>query len=207
MQTTEQRLVNEYLRELEQELRALPRSRQAELLEEVRGHIEAALAELEGPTRFDVLAVLERLGDPADIATEARERFGVSRARAGLLEVGALLLLPLGGLVLPALGWLAGVILLWSSNAWNRRDKLIGTLVIPGGLALPVFALFWVPAETHSGGGRYDKTGAVISRTPESSSGLSSAGQALYLGAVVAGIVLALASAVYLAVRLRRATA
>src|SRR5439155_820822 len=32
-------------------------------------------------------------------------------------------------------GWLAGVVLLWSSSLWTRRDKLIGTLVIPGGLA------------------------------------------------------------------------
>ncbi len=32
-------------------------------------------------------------------------------------------------------GWIAGVILLWSSRAWNTRDKVIGTLIVPGGLA------------------------------------------------------------------------
>ena len=27
------------------------------------------------------------------------------------------------------------MILLWSSRAWSGRDKLIGTLIVPGGLA------------------------------------------------------------------------
>ena len=33
------------------------------------------------------------------------------------------------------LGWVAGLTLLWSSRAWTARDKWIGTLVVPGGLA------------------------------------------------------------------------
>jgi len=37
-------------------------------------------------------------------------------------------------LVLLPLVWPVGVILLWLSKAWNRRDKLIGTLLLPGGL-------------------------------------------------------------------------
>ena len=32
------------------------------------------------------------------------------------------------------LGWLAGVALLWLSKTWTVRDKLLGTLVVPGGL-------------------------------------------------------------------------
>jgi hypothetical protein len=38
-------------------------------------------------------------------------------------------------------GWLAGLVLLWSSRAWTTRDKWIGTLVIPGGLATAFAAL------------------------------------------------------------------
>jgi len=38
-----------------------------------------------------------------------------------------------------AYGWFAGLILLWSSRAWTTRDKWIGTLVVPGGLATSVF--------------------------------------------------------------------
>ena len=45
--------------------------------------------------------------------------------------------------------WLVGVVLLWISSAWTRREKVIGTLVIPGGLALPMFLLavtVWAPS-------------------------------------------------------------
>jgi hypothetical protein len=40
--------------------------------------------------------------------------------------------------ILPVLGWFIGVVLLWVSDAWNTRDKVIGTLVVPGGLLLPL---------------------------------------------------------------------
>ena len=35
-------------------------------------------------------------------------------------------------LVIPFLGWVAGVVLVWVSRRWTTRDKLIGTL---GGLS------------------------------------------------------------------------
>ena len=38
-------------------------------------------------------------------------------------------------------GWFVGVGLLWSSATWRLRDKLLGTLVWPGGL----LALFVLP--------------------------------------------------------------
>ena len=53
-------------------------------------------------------------------------------------EIGALFLLPFGALALPVLGWFVGVFLLWYSELWTRGDKLIGTLVIPGGILAPV---------------------------------------------------------------------
>jgi hypothetical protein len=82
--------------------------------------------------------LLERLGDPAAIAAEADERVEPSRARPGWLEVAVLVLLPVGGIVVPVLGWFVGVALLWSSPRWSVRDKLLGTLVVPGGMALPL---------------------------------------------------------------------
>ena len=53
-------------------------------------------------------------------------------------EVAALWLLLIGGIVLPVLGWIIGVVILWASERWTRREKLIGTLVVPGGLLLPL---------------------------------------------------------------------
>jgi hypothetical protein len=40
----------------------------------------------------------------------------------------------LGGFVLFA-GWLVGVVLLWNSSVWTTRDKILATLIWPGGLA------------------------------------------------------------------------
>jgi hypothetical protein len=37
------------------------------------------------------------------------------------------------GSFLPIVGWLVGVRLLWESRTITRRDKLIATLVVPGG--------------------------------------------------------------------------
>ena len=101
--------------------------------------------------------ILDGLGEPADIAEEARERLDVQPAKAaaterpGWMEVGALALLLVGGLIVPVFGWLIGVILLWLSNAWNVRDKIIGTLFVPGGLGLSLFVLFFFLAS--AGGG------------------------------------------------------
>jgi hypothetical protein len=115
-------LVTEYLKELDQALAGLPRSRRREVLDELvaRGDFS---------------------GDPAEIAAGARARFGLGPDPASWREVATLFLLPTGGIVVPVVGWLVGVVLLWQSDAWTRRDKLIGTLVVPGGLLTPFVLL------------------------------------------------------------------
>jgi hypothetical protein len=124
--------VTEYLRELDQALAGLPRSRRREVVDGIAARITSAGATGAG--------VRETFGEPAEIAAAARARFGLGPDPASWREVATLFLLPVGGLVVPVLGWLVGVVLLWGSDAWTRGDKLIGTLVIPGGLLLP-FAL------------------------------------------------------------------
>jgi hypothetical protein len=78
MTTKVDTLVDRYLTDLEAELRGLPGNRRQELLDEVGEHIAAARAALDAETEAAIRTVLERLGDPADIAAEARERFGMS---------------------------------------------------------------------------------------------------------------------------------
>jgi len=56
------------------------------------------------------------------------------------------------------IGWLVGLVGLWASRAWRVRDKLIGTLLWPGGLALAVVALGLPEAVTSCSG-----SGAVAS--------------------------------------------
>jgi len=135
--------VDAYLRELEEELRDLPAARRRELLEEIREHIDSALAEGRDTDEAEVRNVLERLGAPEDIAEEARRRSGVTRTKPGIREYLVLMLLPIGGVVIPVLGWLIGAILLAGSTVWTSREKVIGLLVVPGGL-LPAALLGFV---------------------------------------------------------------
>ena len=128
-----------YLRRLDDELRDLPRARRGEILDEIRGHIDEA----DPASEAELRDVLDRLGDPEEIAAEARERFGVTRGpRMGMQEIFALLLMTIGSVLFPVIGWIIGVALLWGSSAWSRRDKWVGTLLFPGGLATPLFLSF-----------------------------------------------------------------
>jgi uncharacterized membrane protein len=133
MNGTRHREVGEYLRRLQRSMGDLPAQRRDEILAEIEEHIAAGLAELPTPTGADVRNVLERVGDPADIAGEARERFGIKPARRSWTNTAAIILLLVGGFTI--IGWFVGVVLLWISDVWSTRDKFIGTLVVPGGVA------------------------------------------------------------------------
>jgi hypothetical protein len=137
MSSTADKLVEDYLKRLKAETSDLPRATRRELIQEISDHIAEARADASAASEAEIRTVLDRVGEPAEIAAEARERFGVG-GRPRRLEIAALILLPIGGVVLPVLGWLVGVTLLWISDAWTTRDKLIGTLVVPGGLLLPL---------------------------------------------------------------------
>jgi hypothetical protein len=84
-----------------------------------------------------------RWSGSASPGTSSRRRGGGDRAaRPAGLEVAAVALLLTGGiagLIIGILGviagWGAGVLLLWVSPRWRWPDKLLGTLVWPGGFA------------------------------------------------------------------------
>jgi hypothetical protein len=67
------------------------------------------------------------------------------------METAALVLLLFGGFVF-GVGWIIGLVLLWSSAVWTPWEKLLGTLVVPGGLAGSFF-LFSLWAVTTTSGG------------------------------------------------------
>ena len=164
-------LVTRYLRELERALSDLPRPRRREIVEEIREHIgEAATAGSSEPNEAELRTILDQVGDPESIATEARDRFGISRPKAGTLEELAIALLLIGGVVLPGVGWVAGAVLLWVSRVWSTRDKLIGTLLVPGGLALPIYLYWFAPVgdQTCSSQPGPDGVGQVTSCSTES---------------------------------------
>ena len=134
MKPAADRLVDEYLKRLDDELTGLPRARRRELVEEIAEHISEARSALPREGEAEIRTLLDQVGDPADIAAEARERFRIRTRRRGVTEIFALVLLLAGGFVF-VVGWFVGLVLLWVSEAWTTRGKLVGTLVVPGGLA------------------------------------------------------------------------
>jgi hypothetical protein len=196
MSSQADKLVQDYLKRLNVELRDLPRARRRELVDEIAEHISEGRADLGTDDEAAIRTLLERTGAPEDIAAEARERFGVQR-RSGGLDVFALVLLLIGGVVLPVIGWVVGVVLLWSSTIWTAREKLIGTLVVPGGLALPLFLMVY---------GGSSETCAQISGGPVTcTGGLSPARQALMIALMIVLVVAPVATAIFLARRRTRA--
>ena len=199
MNGTRNREVGEYLRRLQRSMADLPVERRDEILAEIEEHIAEDLAER--ATESDVRNVLERLGDPADIAAEARERFGIKPTRRSWTDPAAIILLLIGGFTI--IGWFVGVVLLWISDAWTTRDKIIGTLVVPGGLAggLGVALSVGFMANTVScqvPGPGMDPVGSCVSNP-------STSGNAV--GAILAALVLIapIVTAIYLSRRLRQA--
>ena len=124
-------LAEDYLERLERAAAHLPRARRRELVDEIEAHIVEAVGP--DPTEVEVRNVLERLGTPEEIADAEAPR-PAPKPRMGTAERATVWLLPLGGFAV-GVGWLLGLFLLWNSRAWTLRDKLIGTLLIPGGIA------------------------------------------------------------------------
>jgi hypothetical protein len=197
------KLVSDYLKRLNGELRGLPRARRRELVDEISEHIAEARAGLESENEAAIRTLLDRLGDPEEIAAEARERFGLAPRKVGWKEVGALIMLPIGGVILPVLGWFIGIVLLWVSDAWSTRDKLVGTLLFPGGLLLPL--ALGVMAEESSGCGTI--VNPQLSPQPIGSNCPPADGTGAWEVALVVMLVLVpLVTTVYLARRMRRAS-
>jgi uncharacterized membrane protein len=137
--------VEDYLRRLDKALSPLPRSRRKQLRAEIADHIASACAELPSPSELQIRAVLNRIGSPEDIAAAELETQPDEIAQQSRLhENFAIALLLFGGFFF--VGWFVGVVLLWTSRVWRTRDKLLGTLVVPGGLALPFFFLATIPS-------------------------------------------------------------
>lgn len=145
-------LVSDYLGRLDSALAGLPKGRREEIVDEISNHIAEERSQLRDESDADVRNLLERVGDPAEVADAARDETADARVPQPGRRIGAVEIL---ALVLTPLIWPAGVILLWLSPAWNTRDKLIGTLVPPGGYLfvffLPILAVMG-PVSSCGGG-------------------------------------------------------
>lgn len=144
-----QRIIADYLDRLQRAAAGLPDGARAELLADIRGH----LAETAGvsPDEPTARRVLRELGEPEEIAAAAAPESGARPAPTGAVpayDVGTVLVLLLGGFVIPVLGWIAGVVMLWNGPRWGLRHKWTGTLLWPSATVVGAAALL----TSHVGG-------------------------------------------------------
>jgi uncharacterized membrane protein len=180
---TEQRLIDDYLERLERAAHRLAPEQRAELLAEIREHIESARTADEITSEAGLRELLDRLGEPEEIVaasagptptepTSTGRPAGmptgqlagppiVPPRRSLALEIWAVVMLTVGSLI-PILGWLVGVVLLWLSPRWQVREKLLGTLVVPGGIGILIHLSAFL---TRSCTTSYNSDGSVLEDT------------------------------------------
>jgi hypothetical protein len=146
-------VVSDYLNRLDVAARSLRPDRRAELLQEIREHIDAARAAGAAADEATVRTMLDRLGEPEEIVAAAVEAAPPAdpvlvtvRPSTGL-ELAAVLLLTVGSFI-PLIGWAVGAVLLWASRRWSIREKLLGTLVVPGGPGMALWPGLFSPGQT-----------------------------------------------------------
>lgn len=130
------KLVRRYLAQLDAALQGVDASRREEILAEVHEHIEEGRDGLDTDDAASVRTLLDRVGDPIAIAAEA----GAPPPGTGRWDAWAPWLI-IFGFIASGLGWIAGVLILWTSPTWSQRDKLIATFVPLAGLVALFFGL------------------------------------------------------------------
>ncbi len=134
-------IISAYLSRLEAAMATSPPGRRNEIISEIRAHIDEALREAGASDEVTVRNVLQRLGPPEEIASAASTPGpGLLRSR-GKLELAALVVLALSG-ILPIVGWAVGVVLVLASDAWSAREKVVGLMLgLVATLSVPLIVI------------------------------------------------------------------
>ncbi len=131
-QPSDDAVITNYLVRVRRAARRLPRGRRDWVIAKIGDRLADTIEANDGGSR-DVRATLVRFGQPRDVVLAVDGHN--PGAEASWLEYAAILLVLAGG-VLWRPAWLAGVTLLWVSPRWRWQDKVLATLVWPGGLIL-----------------------------------------------------------------------
>lgn len=127
--------VRGYLNELKSALAGVPEDVARDILDGVAEEL-AGLDSAAAATR------IEEVGDPAFIAAEARAESAPNAeevVHAGASPGGdprwytvlASLLVAFGGAVVPLLGWVFGIAMVWMSKTWRTWEKWVATASFP----------------------------------------------------------------------------
>ena len=148
------RLVSEYLSQLHAAAWVLPADRRTALVDGARRRLYAEIGDDADAAR--TRAVIASLGPPEDAVRREAATLGPSAPVAprplsvwGSREVAAVLLLAVGGLALPIVGPVVGLVLAWLSDRWTTAQQAVATL-----LAVAPLLLLAV-ASAALGGGRW----------------------------------------------------
>lgn len=160
-------VVRSYLTQLEKALTHLPFDVRNEIVAGVR-------EELDGLDAAAAAARIETLGDPEFIAAEARAETTIPapagttpqvepRGReAGWYPALAALLVAFGGVIIPVIGWVFGLALVWMSKTWRPRDKWIATLTPFIAVGAFVLAFVLTSIVPQSGGPSVSEFGSPV---------------------------------------------
>ena len=212
--TDPEQMIAEYLRELDIAAAALPADRRTELIDEITAHIAEARAQAgsQADAADRIAAALARLGSPADIVMAAEQDVTdvlpqyvpVSYSDQGSLtaqEIVAIVLLLIGGFLF-GIGWIAGAVLLWLSPKWRVSDKLLGTLIWPGGLAATLIVI--VGAGFIAVTGKSTSTVGCTSRVIINCTGVAHSAPFFMIIISILVILIGLAAPILVAIRLVR---
>jgi hypothetical protein len=133
------------------------------------GLVSGIREELAGMNDADAAERLRVLGDPAFVAASARAELprsttALRRVDPAWYSVTTILLLTVGGYVVPGIGWLVGIVMLWASRTWTVPQKVVGTLLPMGAIAVPAALLLpaYVVSETVVDGRIVESTGGPM---------------------------------------------
>jgi uncharacterized membrane protein len=179
-------ILTQYFPRLELALGDVAPSRRDQILEDIRSHVDEALADMPDRSDASVLTVLDRVGDPEDIAQEARSVEEGDRPGTALeLTVPAHhrlgRVLRLGVPVLTALVAVTALVLVLSGSSTSAspssraliaglRNGPLARSVTVAGSGTGTGTTGWLPASDISGGGGIDTSTC----TPQTVSGSES---------------------------------
>ena len=135
-------IVTDYLLELSEALVDVPHEVRSEIIAGVR-------EELEGLGGDAAAARIRELGDPAFIAASAREDAPAAppapAPRVRPLDIAAGILVMVGGIAIPVVGWIAGIAYMWFSPTWPVRQKVFVTVLPTVAAAVIALVALLVP--------------------------------------------------------------
>ncbi|MGA7687764.1 MAG: hypothetical protein WCA29_00855 [Jiangellales bacterium] len=139
-----------YLEELEGAAAGLPAGRREELRAQVADHLQVGLAA--ASDEEEARAVMDRLGDPWELVAEAAVDLPAVPARPGPSagELVAILLMGIGGIVLPLLGPAVGVMVMRSTPRWTARQVNVTWAILGVGVVAVVFGLVLMANSTEA---------------------------------------------------------